>query len=134
MLAFALGGVRDVVYGLSSEDEVIDGDEPDLDDTTMTFTRLGIFADAHLSEEPGPHVQAFVGLASIGVLDDRDPGVEEPAGTAYALGVGYDVRVGRRLALGALLRMSYATLDVSEVNGTDVSVLLPALAFSATLL
>jgi hypothetical protein len=48
------------------------------------------------------------------------------------LGVGYDFRVGRHLAVGALLRASYSPQDVKETAGTNVLAFVPALLLTAT--
>jgi len=134
----AIGGMylQDTVLGLSSKDERIDGDEPNLKDISFTFWALGFFTDVALQAEPGLHFQALLGVGSLWVTRARNNNVpSDPVGFVANAGVGYDFRVGRKLAVGALLRATYAPLDVTETgntNGTTVAALIPALLLTAT--
>ena len=131
----AIGGsyLRDQVFALSSKDEVVDGDEPHLDDVAFGLWMLGFFSDFAFQQAPGLHIQAVAGLSGLSVEGaGRDSDTRTPFGLALNLGVGYDFSVGKHLALGGLLRATYAPLDVRESNGTTVSSLVPSLLFTAT--
>lgn len=129
----AIGGtfLRDHVFSLSSKDELTDGDEPDLDEVGFGLWMLGLFSDFAFQQAPGLHVQAIGGLSGLSV-DAPGRDTDSPFGLALNLGVGYDFRVGRHFALGALLRATYAPLYVDESAGTSVATLAPSLLFIAT--
>lgn len=128
-----IGGayLHDQVLGLSSTDEVIDGDEPTLEGVSFALWAIGFFADIPVQVEPGLHFQMLLGIGTLAVA--RNGGnVDDPNGLLVNLGVGYDFRVGQHLALGALLRASYSPQDVDEISGTSVLVFAPALLLTAT--
>ena len=116
----AIGGMylQDTVRGLSSKDERIDGDEPNLKDIRFTFWALGFFTDVALQAEPGLHFQALLGVGSLWVsrAGNNNNTPSDPVGFIMNAGVGYDFRIGRKLAVGALLRATYAPLDVTETG------------------
>ena len=56
---------------------------------------------------------------------------DDPTGLMANLAAGYDFKVSNDLSLGALLRATYAPLDVNEVSGTTVYILVPALLITA---
>lgn len=125
--------LHDEVLGLSSSDEVLDGDEPTLQGVGFSLWAIGFFADVPLGVEPGLHFQMLLGVGTLAVArPDEGNDVDDPNGLLVNLGVGYDFRVGRHLALGALLRASYSSQDVEENNGTDVLAFVPALLLTAT--
>jgi hypothetical protein len=128
-----IGGVylRDQVVGLSAEDEVIDGDEPNLEQVAFGLWILGLFSDFAVQQAPGLHFQLVAGLSGLEVSEPGRDG-ENPFGLAVNAGVGYDFGVSRHVALGALLRATYAPLDVHEQNGTTVTSFVPALLLTAT--
>jgi hypothetical protein len=131
---FAVGGavLLDKVYGLRAHDAVIDGDEPHLDDVSFSLWALGFLADFAPDPELGLHFQGMAGLALISVSrPGSDP--RYPFGLMGSLGVGYDLSVTKRLALGGLLRVTYAPLHVQDTPGTDVATLVPALLLTASL-
>jgi hypothetical protein len=135
----AIGGMylHDSILGLSSKDSRIDGDEPNLKDVSFTFWALGFFTDIALQREPGLHVQGLLGVGSIWVSRDTSSASEpgDPTGLVANLGVGYDFSIGQHAAIGALLRATYAPLDVTETgtgNGTTVATLIPSLLLTAT--
>jgi hypothetical protein len=124
--------LRDQVFGLAAHDEVIDGDEPTLEEVAFGLWLLGLFVDVAVQSVPGLHFQGVAGFSGIQVsAPDRDS--DSPFGIALNLGVGYDFQVTQRLAVGALLRNTFAPLSVDEANGTDVSTLAPSLLLTATI-
>jgi hypothetical protein len=129
----SIGGVylRDQVFALSSKDEVIDGDEPHLDDVSFGLWVLGFFSDFALQQAPGFHFQTVIGLGGLSV-DAPDRDADNPFGLALNVGAGYDFRVAEHLALGALLRATYAPLSIDENSGTTVTNFVPSLLLTAT--
>ena len=88
-------------------------------------------ATYRIQQAPGLHLQTILGVGGLSV-DGAGRDTDTPSGLAFNLGVGYDLSVGKHLALGGLLRATYARLDVSEVSGTTVSTLVPSLLLTAT--
>jgi hypothetical protein len=129
----AIGGsyLRDQVFALSSKDEVIDGDEPHLDEVSFGLWLLGFFSDFALQQAPGLHFQAVIGLGGLSV-DAPDRDADSPFGLAVNVGAGYDFRIAKHLALGALLRATYAPLSIDESTGTTVTNFVPSLLLTAT--
>jgi hypothetical protein len=123
--------LRDQVFGLAAHDEVIDGDEPTLEEVAFGLWLLGLFVDVAVKSAPGLHFQGVAGFSGIQV-DAPDRDADSPFGLALNLGVGYDFQVTQHLALGALLRNTFAPLSVNEFNGTDVTTLAPSLLLTAT--
>jgi hypothetical protein len=128
-----IGGayLRDQVLALSSKDELIDGDEPHLDEVSFGLWVLGFFSDFALQQAPGLHFQAVVGLGGLSV-DAPDRDADSPFGLALNVGAGYDFRIAKHLALGALLRATYAPLSIDESSGTTVTNFVPSLLLTAT--
>ena len=130
-MALAGAFLRDQVVGLRSKDQRIDGDEPNLQDVTFGLWAVGFLVDFAMEREPGLHVQALAGVGALSVSrTSGDP--DDPTGLMASLAAGYDFKVGQDLALGALLRATYAPLDANEVSGTTVHVLVPALLLTAS--
>jgi hypothetical protein len=129
-----IGGayLHDEVFGLSASDEVLDGDEPTLRDVSFALWAIGFFADVPVAVDPGLHFQMLLGIGTLAVARDQSSGIDDPSGMLVNLGVGYDFRVGRHVALGALLRASYSPQDVEESTGTNVFAFVPALLLTAT--
>jgi hypothetical protein len=129
-----IGGayLHDEVLGLSSSDEVLDGDEPTLRGVSFSLWAIGFFADIPVEIDPGLHFQMLLGIGTLAVARDEASDIDDPSGLLVNLGVGYDFRVGRHLALGALLRASYSPQDVEENSGTSVLAFVPALLLTAT--
>jgi hypothetical protein len=129
----AVGGayLRDQVFGLEAHDEVIDGDEPTLDDVAFALWLLGVFVDVAVQSAPGLHFQGVAGFSGLSV-DAPNRTSDSPFGVALNVGVGYDLQVGQHMALGALLRSTFAPLSVNEGSGTDVNSFAPSLLLTAT--
>jgi hypothetical protein len=125
-VALAGAFLRDQVVGLRSKDQRIDGDEPNLDDVTFGLWAVGFLVEAAAQREPGLHFQVLLGVGGLSVSrPSGDP--DDPTGLMASLAAGYDFKVGNDWSLGALLRATYAPLDVDEVSGTTVRIVVPAL-------
>ena len=140
-----LGGgyTRDVIFGLSSEDEVIDGDEPNLDDLAFQLETLSFFISLY------PHATSpFYGFVSLGygVLHVRssddgpelplfslssDDGGADPTGYAVTLGGGHDWWLSDTWTIGVSGRLLGARLSTDDGGiSTHVNVFVPSVALS----
>jgi hypothetical protein len=128
-LCAGVGYLRDEILGLSSEDEVLDGDEPDLRGTSFAMHALGPFL-AYAPATSGPHAFAQVGYGVLGVTGVE---TEDPSGPAFALGGGYDWDVDERWAIGAGGRLLIGGLTTEEFgDANDVLVWIPSVSLSVT--
>jgi hypothetical protein len=132
---FVLGGayMHDEIFGMSSSDEITDGDEPNLDGVGFSLQRVGLFGDFFPDPTGGLHFQGFAGL---GVLNTRRRGVsaDDPDGPILSLAGGYSWRLGSSSYVGALVRLTAAPFSSSETTqGEDsTNVVTPALLGTAT--
>jgi hypothetical protein len=134
---------RDDLLGLSSEDEVTDGDEPNLDELAFQLETLGFFVSLY-PDDRAP----FYGFASFGfgILHVRssddgptlplfslfpdDAGVD-PTGYAATLGGGYDWWLSDRWTIGVSGRLLGARLSTDDGGvSTHVNVFMPSLALT----
>lgn len=132
---FVLGGayLRDQIFSLSSKDERVDGDEPDLDGISFAYSAIGVLGEIYFMERGGPRLELFVGQGFLDVRGRSSTRIDDPSGALLGAGVGYDFPVSPDVSLGVLLRVNSAQFDVNESSGTDVDSLIPALLFTATL-
>jgi hypothetical protein len=132
---FVLGGAyfRDEIVGMRASDEVIDGDEPDLDGVGFSLDRFGVFADVFPDPAGGLHFQGFLGY---GALNTRRPqgDADDPSGPVFSAAAGYEWRLGRHGHMGVLLRVTYAPFTSREtfLQEDATTVLTPALLGTAT--
>jgi hypothetical protein len=142
-LGLAGGYCRDDILGLSSEDEVVDGDEPDLDSIGFSLESISLLATLY----PGP-TSPFYGFVTLGLgvldvqADDDDflppllgmfgrLGGSDPAGFVMSLGGGYDWWLNERWTAGVSGRLLYAPLSTEEAGSTEkVIVLMPSVLFT----
>jgi hypothetical protein len=140
-----LGGAytRDAILGISSDDEVIDGDEPKLDDLSFQLETLSFFASLY-SDPASP----FYGFASFGYgvihVRSSDDGPElplfslfgdgdgvDPTGYAFTLGGGYDWWLSDTWTIGVSGRLLGARLSTDDGGvPTHVNVFIPSVALS----
>jgi hypothetical protein len=132
---FVLGGayLRDQIFSLSSKDERVDGDEPDLSGISFAYSAIGVLGEVYFMERGGPRLELFVGQGFLDVRGRSSSRVDDPSGALLSAGAGYDFAVSPDVSLGVLLRVNSAQFEVRESNGTDVDSLIPALLFTATL-
>ena len=142
-LGLGAGYTRDIILGLSSEDDVIDGDEPNLDDRSFQLETLSFFVSLY------PHARsAFYGFASFGygVIHVRpsDDAPELPllslfgdgdgvdaTGYAFTLGAGHDWWLSDTWTVGVSGRLLGARLSTDDGGvSTHVNVFVPSVALS----
>lgn len=81
-----------------------------------TFGLIGPFLDWYPSPAGGFHLQALLGAARIDISDDSGARSEHtPVGAGLAIGAGYDFWIADEWSVGALLRISGATLTDDDV-------------------
>jgi hypothetical protein len=128
--ALGAGFSRELVPSPSSSDEVIDGDEPNLDDVTFSLNSLTVFVDYHPYEE-GLHAQLQAGFAYFNA--DRGVGVQgtEDGSFSAIVGAGYDHRFAPGLTLGALAQLTWSRPEINEgVHTVKLNLLVPSLLFT----
>ena len=133
-----LGGALmiDRILGLSGTDE--QGATLDLGGYDFTFLLIGPFLDVYPDPGGGLHLQAALGLATLGVsrpqnAQSSNTSIDDPSGVGVALGAGWELWLGDDVSAGALLRVSWAPLDVQESQTpAQVDVLTPALLLTGT--
>lgn len=131
-----LAYLRSMVFSLTSRDDVIDGDEPTLEDVAFTVSTGGVFVDIYPDPKSGLHVGGFLGVGSL--LTGRE-GIDVPSGATLSAMGGYEWFVADQWSLGVIARATVGFYDVSETssfvstsNRTDVSFFVPALLMGAT--
>ncbi len=131
----ALGGayLHDEVWGLHVEDELVDGDEPDLDGYHMRMRTLGVFLDFYFGPKSGTHLQAFGGIGTLDVERPSSSSIDDPTGVVVNLGLGHEWWYSDSGLLGVLLALNYGNLQVDEGQGeTSVRTLLPQILMTLT--
>jgi hypothetical protein len=113
-LAFSLG--LEPVLSLSGTDET--GSEMELDDVDFTLRTESFLLDCYPSPQGGFHVLGALGLAQLLVSRPGEDDADDPSGTFWALGAGYDWWVSDDASVGLLGRVSNASLE-SQETGTD---------------
>lgn len=133
------GLLRDRVVGLRGEDD--ETGEIDLERVRFSNVLVGPFFDFYPMQESGLHFEVLLGLADIDVHQEELPPSgsnsdvdDDPSGVGVLFGVGWEWWVAPALAMGPLVRISYASLSVAEGNATttDVEVVVPSIALSLT--
>jgi hypothetical protein len=113
------GYLQQRAFALSSEDSVVDGDEPDLEGYGLTLHSLAFVIDCYLQREAGVHLQGWLGPAQLHVRPPSNEDGSSATGWLVQLGGGYDWRLGRQVSLGALASISHARLGGRETFGAS---------------
>jgi hypothetical protein len=142
-LGLAGGYSRDDILGLSSEDDVIDGDEPDLDSIGFSLEAISLFATAYPGQSSPFYGFVTLGLGVLDVQADGDEfmpplfgmlwkmGGTDPSGFVMSVGGGYDWWLDERWTAGISARLLYAPLSGQEAGSTEkVLVLMPSVLFT----
>ncbi|MET0412358.1 MAG: hypothetical protein ABW217_13740 [Polyangiaceae bacterium] len=134
MLSLGAGYLRDEILALSSSDAVLDGDEPELDDTSFCLEALSLLISVYphprspfhgtltagfgrmYSRRPADPVRAPLFLPTVLPLSDTDP-----EGFVFSLGGGYDTWLDAEWAMSLSARVLLAPFAVNE-NGQDIGV------------
>jgi hypothetical protein len=113
-LAFSLG--LEPVLSLSGTDET--GSEMELEDVNFTLRTESLLLDFYPSPKGGFHALGAVGLAQLLVSRPGEDDADDPSGTFWALGAGYDWWVSDDASVGLLGRLSNASLESQETATT----------------
>jgi hypothetical protein len=140
-----LGGglTRDEVMALSSQDERLDGDEPDLDGTSFHLQTVSALVCIYPDPVSPLYAYATLGVAVLEVASASElPELpiggfiegatsSDPGGFTLSIGAGYDWWVDERWTLGVSGRLLGAWLTSTETwPHEDVDVLMPSVLFS----
>jgi hypothetical protein len=136
--AFLIGG--SVIPGLavgggftldhaSSPTYTIDGQELELADVSQMLLSIGPFVDFYPDPQGGLHFQGMVGWGGVETSSSGNVGGSDPTGVVFTLGGGYNFFFADEWSVGALARLSYASLSL---NDTSYSALSPALLVDVT--
>jgi hypothetical protein len=122
---------REHVPAPKSHDEVIDGDEPNLEQVSFALDTLVAFVDFHPYQD-GFHALGQLGLGSFSA--DRGTGIQSVRGPTWvvALGAGYDVKLPGSLSVGGLAQLTYTRQEMWEgQRRVDLDLLFPSLLLTA---
>jgi hypothetical protein len=129
--AAGAGISREHVPAPKSHDDVIDGDEPDLDAVSLSLESLLVFADYH------PYADGFHALGQLGfgyLIADRESGRQSArdANWVVSLGAGYDFKLPGALSVGGLAQLTYTRQEMWETERrVDLDLLFPSLLVTA---
>jgi hypothetical protein len=141
----SLGGgyARDAVGRLSAHDQRIDGDEPDLAQTSFYLEQLAAFLAVYPSSEFPLYGFATLGVGTLNVRSDSDEfeppllfwvehlSTTDPSGILLTLGGGYDTWLNARWALGVSGRVLAGFLTTTELGPErSVTLLMPSVLLS----
>jgi hypothetical protein len=139
---FVLGGgvyAANLVGGEMSVDVSSGGDGPSSNaDVEMgPFGVVGPFFDWYVNPEGGLHLQGAVGLATTSFVepyDDED--TVDLSGVGLMAGIGYESWVGDQWSMGAVARVTYASMDGEDPSDSDevyeADLLVPGVLFTVT--
>jgi hypothetical protein len=125
------GYSREHIPAPRARDEVIDGDEPDLDPVTFSLDSVVAFVDFY------PYQDGFHALGELGFgmfSADRGAGVQvaRGPGVVVSLGAGYDFPLTRGLSLGALAQVRYTHQELEEADDpVGLNLFLPSIMLTA---
>lgn len=88
-------------------------------DTDLTLHTLGVMVDWFPAPSGGFHVSGSLAFAALEVSDQGGVSRDTEFGGSLSLGVGYDFWIARKWSLGALLRLTGASVRTD--NGTNTS-------------
>jgi hypothetical protein len=136
--AFLIGG--SVIPGLavgggftidhaSSPTYTVNDQETELADVSQMLLSIGPFVDFYPDPKGGLHFQGMVGWGGMETSSSGNVGGSDPTGLVLTLGGGYNFFLADEWSVGALARLSYASLSLNDV---DYSALSPALLVDLT--
>jgi hypothetical protein len=142
-VSLGAGYARDAIGLLSAHDEVQDGDEPQLGDTSFYLEHLSGFLSVYPGADSPYYGFATLGLGTLNVRKSSDdfelPLIywpehltgDDPSGLILSLGGGYDTGLSPRWALGVSGRVLLGLLTSTETDvERSVTVVLPSVLLS----
>ncbi|MCC6900620.1 MAG: autotransporter domain-containing protein [Polyangiaceae bacterium] len=102
---------------------------------SMLFAGLALFADWYLNPHEGLHFQGLVGFAAVDfVSDSGQSGGNDPTGTMFGLGAGYDFWISNQWSIGPFGRVIYSSVSAEAGGATaKYSYLYPSIGVAFTL-
>jgi hypothetical protein len=131
-MALGLNYYRDRTLTLSVEDEIVDGDEPNVRDLWFSFDRIGPYFEIYQRPDGGLRGELFVGWGALHVHREENADREGPGGFTASLSGGYDWELAEHWLLGVSAGLTYASLESEEFGPLDVDVWLPTLVARGT--
>ena len=129
-LAFGAAYLRDQIYGLKVRDSSPLATPPNLDGLSFYLSTLALFGDVTLPIAlPELHLQGLFGYGAL-VVAGRPANaaeVDNPTGMVLAGALSTEFRVVEHATLGVAARVTWAPLSVTELSGTAVPTVIPAL-------
>jgi hypothetical protein len=121
------------VLSLSATDEY--GQDLDVADTTFFLRGEGFLLDYYVSPTGGLHMIGALGLAQLDVDRNTDQSdADDPTGSFWTLGVGYDWWASDEASVGVLARVTNASLESHETpEDVDVEAFSFGLHITATM-
>jgi hypothetical protein len=122
---------REHVPAPKARDEVIDGDEPNLEKVSFSLESLVAFVDFHPYQD-GFHALGQVGLGSFSA--DRGAVIQSAREALWvvALGAGYDFKLPGNLSVGGLAQLTYTRQEMWESEQrVDLDLFFPSLLVTA---
>ncbi len=139
-LGVGAGYSRDDIGGLSSEDDLVDGDEPDLESTSFHLEAVSAFLTLYPTPASPFYGFATLGLAALRVQSGSEAfelplfnlasnlAGSDPSGLILSLGGGYDWWIDRSWTLGVSGRVLGALLSARESASSErVTLFMPSL-------
>jgi hypothetical protein len=125
--AVGAGVSREHVPSPSAHDEIVDGDEPNLDSVSFSLESLVAFVDYH------PYADGFHALGQLGfgyLRADREFGRQSARDAKWvvSLGAGYDFELAGNLSVGGLAQFTYSRQEMYEgERRVDLDLIFPSL-------
>ena len=103
-------------------------------DGTLFFAGIGVFANYYFDPREGFHIQGLIGVSAVDfVTDDGRSGSNDPTGTMFGIGAGYDVWIGSEWSIGPFGRFVYAPMSAEAGPVTvDYKYMYPSIGVAFT--
>jgi len=133
MEGLAIGGA--LIGGRTTDPKAEVGGQEGTMKGSMLFAGLAVFGDYYLNPHEGLHFQGMIGFSAVDfVAESGASGGNDPTGTLFGLGVGYDFWIGDEWSIGPFGRVIYSSLS-ADAGGASLkySYLYPSIGLAFTL-
>lgn len=129
----AIGGA--LILGRTTDPKVKVGAIEGTADGDLLFAGVGLFADYYLDPHKGLHFQGMIGFSAADfVASNGTSGGNDPTGTFFGIGAGYDFWIGDEWSIGPFARVLYAPMSAEAGGLTNkVTYLYPSIGLALTL-